>query len=62
MGGMKQTREIELTERQLKFLTEMAEQYGLPDGSKVVRCLIDHAASEASQRDAIFAEIRCLEC
>lgn len=54
---------LELKEGQYHYLTRMAKKYGLPDESKVIRCLINYAMEQSAdgERD-IFEEVRCLEC
>ena len=44
------------------FLKGMVEAYGLPDAGKALRCLIDYARANPDKREAIFTEIRCLDC
>ena len=58
----KQAYSIELDVEMHAFLEEMVQQYSLADVSKAVRCLVNYARAEAGQRDAVFAEIRCLDC
>ena len=53
---------VELKQRQFEFLTRMKEKYGLPDESKVVRVLINHAILETGREREIFEEVRCLDC
>jgi len=53
---------VELESAKLTFLKEMARAYGLPDAGKAIRCLIDYARQHPAARDAIFGEIRCLDC
>ena len=40
----------------------MVEAYGLPDAGRAIRCLIDYARDNPDKREAIFTEIRCLDC
>ena len=53
---------IELETDKVEFLQQMVKQYGLPDVGKAVRCLINYAREHPDKHDAIFAEIRCLDC
>ena len=53
---------VEMETKKLDFLKEMVETYSLPDTAKPIRCLIDYARDNPDKRDAIFAEIRCLDC
>jgi hypothetical protein len=53
---------IELESGKVGFLEQMAASYGLPDIGKTVRCLINYARENPDKHDAIFGEIRCLDC
>ena len=53
---------VELDAEKIGFLKEMVEIYGLPDTSKAIRCLINYARDNSDKREAIFAEVRCLDC
>jgi len=53
---------IELVGDQKRFLDEMASKYALPDIGKAVRCLVNYARETPEQLDAIFSEVRCLDC
>ncbi len=53
---------IELETEKVKFLEEMAGKYGLQDTGKAIRCLVNYARENPNQHEAIFAEIRCLDC
>ena len=53
---------VELEIKKIDFLKEMVETYSLPDTAKAIRCLIDYARDNPDKRQAIFAEIRCLDC
>ena len=53
---------VELEIKKIDFLKEMVETYSLPDTTKAIRCLIDYARDNPDKRQAIFAEIRCLDC
>ena len=55
-------RPMELKPRQWDFLQAMMKKYHLPDESKAVRCLIDHALSNPAIEATIFGEIRCRDC
>ena len=61
---MKDPREcpIELESGKIEFLEQMVAAYGLPDVGKAVRCLINYARANPDKHDAIFIEIRCLDC
>ena len=54
--------QLTLKERQLNYLKEMAQKYGLADESKALRCLVDYAIEKADAQDDIFQQIRCLDC
>jgi hypothetical protein len=53
---------IDLVTDQKRFLDEMASKYGLPDLGKAVRCLVNYARENPDRQEAIFGEIRCLDC
>jgi len=53
---------VELGTEKIDFLREIVEAYSLPDTAKAIRCLIDYARDNPDKRDAIFAEVRCLDC
>lgn len=52
---------VEIESDQLEWLKEMAESYQLPDVSKALRVVLDHAMMDADEDD-IFASIRCRRC
>jgi hypothetical protein len=54
--------QLTLKERQLNYLKEMAQKYGLADESKALRCLVDFAIEKKDAQDDIFQQIRCLDC
>jgi hypothetical protein len=53
---------IELNLSQHAFLQEMVRQFALPDVDKALRALINFAREQGDQQEAIFSEIRCLDC
>ncbi len=53
---------IELETEKVAFLQQMAEAYGLPDIGKAVRCLVNYARENPDKQEAIFNEVRCLDC
>ena len=53
---------LELKEKQLEFLDQMADKHNLPDRSKALRCLIVFAMQETEHESSIFTKIRCSEC
>jgi hypothetical protein len=53
---------IELESEKVAFLKQMADAYGLPDIGKAVRCLVNYARENPDQQEAIFHEVRCLDC
>ena len=53
---------VELDIKKIDFLKEMVETYSLPDTAKAIRCLIDYARDNPDKRQAILAEVRCLDC
>jgi metal-responsive CopG/Arc/MetJ family transcriptional regulator len=56
------TTTLELKEKQLEYLDEMAKKYDMADRSKALRCLITFAMQEAGHEASIFTEIRCVNC
>ncbi len=52
---------FEIYPDQWEMLQEAARRYDLPDPSKALRCLLDHAAT-AGDWKAIFEQIRCRRC
>jgi hypothetical protein len=46
---------------QLVWLKEMADAHGLPDASKALRVVLDHAMMDGDE-DQIFMSIRCRRC
>ncbi|MEQ8791745.1 MAG: hypothetical protein RIC55_36115 [Pirellulaceae bacterium] len=54
--------QITLKERQLTYLKEMAQKYGLGDESKALRCLVNYALEKKDAEADIFKQIRCLDC
>ena len=57
-----QARPIELETDKLAFLQQMADAYGLPDIGKAVRCLVNYARENPDKHEAIFGDVRCLDC
>ena len=57
-----QSTTVRLKQRQLDYLTEMAEKYSLPDADKSLRCLIDFAIEKRDLEQSIYGEIRCRDC
>jgi hypothetical protein len=53
---------IELVSEQRRFLEEMAAKYALADVGKAVRCLVNYARENPEQHEAIFGEVRCIDC
>ena len=53
---------VELDKHMMAFLEDMAQQYELPDASKALRVLITYALDPETERDRIFADIRCFDC
>ena len=56
------TRSIELESAKVEFLEEMVTTHELADLGKAVRCLINYAREHPDLHEAIFAEVRCLDC
>jgi len=56
-------RTVMLKQRQWDFLREKAQQHGLADEAKALRCLVDYAIDRGEEVDEdIFKTIRCLNC
>jgi hypothetical protein len=52
---------FEIEADQLEWLKTMAESYSLPDASKALRVVLDHAMQDADE-DQVFMAIRCRRC
>jgi hypothetical protein len=52
---------LEIESDQLEWLKDMAESHELPDLSKALRVVLDHAMMDADEDD-IFGAIRCRRC
>ena len=61
MQKHKVVEKLEIESDQLDWLREMAGQYGLPDASKALRVVLDHAMMDADE-ETIFLERRCRRC
>lgn len=46
---------------QIDWLARMADKYGLPDGDKALRIVLDYAMEEADA-DTVFLTVRCNHC
>ncbi len=53
---------VQLKQSQLDYLDAMVKEYGLPDRSKALRCLIVFAMQEKKLENSIYTEIRCTNC
>ena len=53
---------LELKEKHLEYLDEMAKTHNLPDRSKALRCLITFAIVQSEHENSIFTEVRCTNC
>ena len=53
---------FELEKDMMVFIEEMTAKYNLPDVSKAMRCMVNHAREVETAQEDIFAEIRCLSC
>jgi hypothetical protein len=58
----KEVYSIELEKDMMAFVEQMTTKYELPDVSKTVRCLVIYARDVEASQDAIFREVRCLNC
>ena len=61
MQKSKLLEKFEIEADQLEWLKAMAESYSLPDASKALRVVLDHAMQDADE-DQIFMAIRCRRC
>ncbi|MBI3451800.1 MAG: hypothetical protein HY057_03005 [Rhodospirillales bacterium] len=61
MQKNKSVEALEIETDQLEWLKEMAAAYSLPDASKALRVVLDHAMMDAEEDD-IFMSIRCRRC
>jgi len=52
---------LEIEQVQQDWLNAMTEKYQLPDPSKALRVVLDHARTEADEK-VIFETFRCLGC
>jgi hypothetical protein len=57
----KVTTNLEIERAQQDWLEAMATKYELPDPSKALRVVLDHARMSDDEK-AIFTSIRCLGC
>ena len=57
----KQSTSVQLNQRQIDYLAEIAAKYHLPDSDKSLRCLINFAIEKRDLAQSIFGEIRCAE-
>jgi hypothetical protein len=57
-----EARPIDLETEKVVFLQSMADTYGLPDIGKAVRCLVNYARENPDKHEAIFGDVRCLDC
>lgn len=58
----KQSYSFELEPAKVAFLQQMADEHGLPDAGKAVRCLIDHAREHPEAQAEIFGAVHCVDC
>ena len=57
-----ETFSVELKRSQFEYLEKMASKYDLPDTSKALRCLINHAVERPEHEQDVFETIRCPDC
>lgn len=50
-----------LEQDQIDWLTDMAKSWNLPDASKALRVVLDHAIHDGDEDD-IFGAMRCRRC
>lgn len=62
MSGLPKIRvTFEIYPDSLQMLQEIASKYQLPDASKALRCMLDHAATDGDWAQ-IFEKVRCRRC
>lgn len=61
MQKQKVVEQVEIESDQLEWLKDMAESHELPDLSKALRVVLDHAMMDGDEDD-IFGSIRCRRC
>ncbi len=61
MAGAKVKLAHEVHPNARQMLETIVERYKLPDASKALRCLLDHAATDGDW-DEILAKVRCRRC
>jgi hypothetical protein len=61
MQKHKVVEKVEIESDQLEWLKDMAESLELPDLSKALRVVLDHAMMDGDEDD-IFGSIRCRRC
>jgi hypothetical protein len=61
MQKHKVVEQVEIESDQLEWLKDMADSHELPDLSKALRVVLDHAMMDADEDD-IFGSIRCRRC
>ncbi len=62
MPKSKEMYSLELETDMMEFMEQITAQYDLPDVSKAMRCLVNYARDADGVQEAIFAEMRCLNC
>jgi hypothetical protein len=53
---------FEINPDSYEMLKAIQEKYQIPDPSKVLRVLLDYAATDDADWDKIFGEVRCRRC
>ena len=53
---------VELRQKHLDYLEQMAQKHNIVDSSKALRCLINFAIERHEVEDDIFTQIRCGDC
>jgi hypothetical protein len=54
--------DVDLEPGQLDYLRAMMDRYAIPDVSKAVRVLVNHAMAVPGQEEEIFRKTRCQHC
>ena len=62
MAGDKKKVTFEINEDSDEMLNKIAEDYKLPDKSKVIRVLLDYVEEKETDWDDMFETVRCNKC
>ena len=62
MAGDKKKVTFEINADSDEMLNKIAEDYKLPDKSKLIRVLLDYVEEKETDWDDMFATVRCNRC